>query len=94
MNAAAPPPAEPALPDLPADLAEALDARGEVFVRHPRTGFRLRLVPDAGTELTAEQEELRASIDRAIAQADAGLGMTTEEVRAEMARRHPELRDR
>ena len=94
MNAAAPPPAESALPDLPTELAEALDARGEVFVRHPRTGFRLRLVPDAGTELTAEQEEFRASIDRSIAQADAGELLTTAEARAELARRRSEPRDR
>ncbi|QDT15195.1 hypothetical protein [Alienimonas californiensis] len=100
MNAAS-----PAVFDLPPEIAAALDARREVLVRHPGTGAQLRLVPEpkgASDEETNDEpfdgyrsgKTLEESVRAGLAQADAGLGMTTEEVRAEMARRHPELRNR
>ena len=83
-----PAPAEPAVLAPPADLAAALDADGSVLVRHPVSGARLRLTARGieeppgdqydvpAEELTEEQRAFRASVDRGIAEADAGLGMT------------------
>ena len=94
---AAPPPA-PAVLDLPPEFAAALHSPGGLHVRDPRTGARFRLVPSPpATEPEAGESRgttLREDVEAAVAQMDAGLGMTTDEVRAEMARRHPELRDR
>ena len=95
-----------ALP-LPPALAAALDADGEILVRHPTTGAQLRLVPGpasggdgAGAERPAggdrffdSEETLAEEVDAAIAEADAGLGRPWAEVRAELLTDLPFLND-
>ncbi len=108
MDTAAPP--APAVLDLPPEFAAALNSPAGLRVRDPQTGTRFCLVPSPPERLPPERlpperlpmdaqgdrlpRTLEEEVDEAIAQMDAGLGMTTEEVRAEMARRHPELRNR
>ena len=98
-------PAPPTVLDLPPAFAAALDSPAGLRVRDPRTGARFRLVPAPPREPDGDHGDgpvdgyrsgktLEESVRAGLAQADAGLGMTTEEVRAEMARRHPELRGR
>ena len=93
-----------ALP-LPPALAAALDADGEILVRHPTTGAQLRLVPGpasgrdgAGADRPAGSdrffdsgETLAEEVDAAIAEADAGLGVSWEEHLAGRDRRLADL---
>ena len=92
MNAA-PPAADTPVLDLPPAFAKALAADGTLRVRDPNTGARFRLVADAPDRSARPEPHfdsgrtLAEEVDEAIAQLDAGLGMTTEQFRAEWDRR-------
>ena len=94
-------------PTLPADLADLLDARGELSVVHPATGRPVRLVPVAADDGTADDDRPLTAEERAelsggqtdleviregIAEADAGLCRPWEEMEAELRAEFPELR--
>ena len=94
--ALADPPAAPesavngrALPELPADLAAAFDAEGELCVRHPKTGRRLRLIPDF--DGAAHQTTLLEDVEAAQAEYAAGKGVPWEEHLADRPRHLAEL---
>ena len=86
----APPEPDADLPTLPAELADAFDAAGELVVRHPATGERLRLVrcfvdiPLTGPPVT---RTLLEDVEEAQAQFAAGRGQSLEEYEAARPRR-------
>ena len=105
MNAAALPVLPADLADALAAAARAApDGRAELRLRDPRTGATFRLTPAAPEEdRTAERpagdrprdggQSLKEAVDEAIAQADAGLGVTAEEDRRRMLEKFPMLRE-
>ena len=104
MDTAAPA-APPTVLDLPPAFAAALDSPAGLRVRDPRTGARFRLVPAPPREPDGEHRDgpadgyrsgktLEESVRAGLADAEAGRTMSLDEVRQEMERRHPELRDR
>ena len=96
--AAAPVPAS--APPLTAAQAAELAATGGVWFTHPQTGAAVRFAPAparAEPELDLDDPAiwagyrssttLKEDVDAAIAELDAGLGMTMDEFKAEMAKR-------
>ena len=94
METAAPPP--PCL-DLPAEFAAALDAHGEVLVKHPGSGARLRLRPSPARSDAAPEggfrgrRSLSEAVRAGITDADAGRTMSVAEARTRMAAKHSQF---
>ncbi|MFH5806452.1 hypothetical protein [Alienimonas sp. DA493] len=95
MNAASP--ADSPVFDLPPEFAAALDARGEVWVRHLGSGETFRLAPESEELEIASNDDLprgqplREEVTEALAEADAGLGRPWAEVKGELREELPFL---